>query len=58
MIPWKRNCRQEDDRLVLEKAEAIERRLKALFAHIPPHVSLADELIAERREEATREAEK
>jgi len=50
--------RQEDDRLVLEKASAIERRLRALFAHIPPDISLADELIAERREEARREAEK
>ncbi len=51
-------ARQEDDRLVLEKAGAVERRLRALFAHIPPDVSLADELIAERREEARRETEK
>ncbi len=50
-------ARQEDDRLVLEKADAIERGLRALFAHIPPDVSLADELIAERREEAKREEE-
>ena len=51
-------ARQEDDRLVLEKASAVERRLRALFAHIPPDVSLADELIADRREEARREAGK
>lgn len=35
--------------------EIIVRRLKARFAHLPPDVSLADELIAERRQEASRE---
>ncbi len=35
--------------------EAIVRRLRARYAHLPPGVSLADELIAERRQEATRE---
>ncbi len=51
-------ARLEDDRLVLEKASSVERRLRALFAHIPSDVSLADELIAERREEARRETKK
>ena len=35
--------------------EAIVRRLRERFAHLPPGVSLADELIAERRQEASRE---
>jgi len=47
----------EGDRLVLEKREAILKRLKQLFQSIPPDVSLADELIAERRAEALREEE-
>jgi len=47
--------RQEDGRLVLEKAETVERRLKARFTHIPKHENLADELIDERRAEARRE---
>jgi AbrB family looped-hinge helix DNA binding protein len=47
----------ENSQLVLEKRETIEQRLMARFAHIPAGVSLADELIAERREEARREAE-
>ncbi len=42
-------ARLEGERLVLES-------LKARFAGLPPGVSLADELIAERREEAEREA--
>lgn len=48
--------RQELDRLVLERPEAVIRRLQGLFAHVPEEVSLADELIAERRAEAAREA--
>jgi AbrB family looped-hinge helix DNA binding protein len=48
---------EEDGRLVLEKPEIIGQRLKALFAHLPASKSLADELIAERREAAKREAE-
>jgi len=44
--------------LVLERREAIERRLQDRFRHIPQKVSLADELIAERRAEVAREAEK
>jgi bifunctional DNA-binding transcriptional regulator/antitoxin component of YhaV-PrlF toxin-antitoxin module len=50
-------ARVENDGLVLEKRETILRRLRARFAHIPADVSLVDELIAERREEARRDAE-
>lgn len=49
-------ARIEDGRLVLEKRENILARLRSRFAQIPPEVSLADELIAERRESARREA--
>ncbi len=45
----------EDQRLVLEKREAVLQRLRRRFAHIPPGVSLVDELIAERRAESRRE---
>jgi len=38
-----------------ESQEAIINRLRSRFSHIPAQVSLADELIAERRQEATRE---
>lgn len=48
-------ARIEDQRLVLEKREAIQQRLKARFAGIPPEVSLSQELIAERRAEYQRE---
>lgn len=50
-------AREEEGRLVLEKPEAVTKRLRALFAHIPKERSLADELIAERREAAKREME-
>jgi hypothetical protein len=46
----------EEGRLILEKTETIKQRLKARFAHLPPTASLAEELIAERREEAKQEA--
>lgn len=39
----------EDQRLVLEKREAVLQRLLRRFEHIPAEISLADELIAERR---------
>lgn len=42
-------------RLVLEMREAVLKRLKRRFSHIPPEASLAEELIAERRAEARRE---
>ena len=45
----------EDGRLVLEKRETVLQRLRQRFAHIPPGVSLADELISERRAESRRE---
>jgi AbrB family looped-hinge helix DNA binding protein len=48
-------ARVEDGRLVLEKRETVLQRLRQRFAHIPPGVSLADELISERRAEARRE---
>jgi AbrB family looped-hinge helix DNA binding protein len=50
-------ARVEDRRLVLETREQIVARLQATFAKVPRDVSLVDELIAERREEARREAE-
>lgn len=49
-------ARQEGDALVLERREAIEKRLQDRFRHIPKEVSLVDELIAERRAEAAKEA--
>ena len=38
--------------LVLERREEVLNRLQDRFRHIPPEVSLADELIADRRAEA------
>lgn len=49
-------ARQEGDALVLERREAIEKRLQDRFRHIPKEVSLVDQLIAERRTEAAKEA--
>ncbi len=49
-------ARESEGRLVLEKQETIKRRLKARFSQVPRDRSLADELIAERHEEAKREA--
>ncbi len=40
--------------LALEEREAVLQRLRQRFAHIPPGVSLADELISERRAESRR----
>lgn len=48
--------RVEDGRLIMEKRENVMRRLRARFAKIPPQVSLADELIADRRREVSQEA--
>ena len=48
-------ARTVGDSLVLERREAVERRLQERFRHIPEHVSLADELIADRRAEAAGE---
>lgn len=49
-------ARIEEGRLVLEKAGMIKQRLKNRFARLPSTTSLAEELIAERREAAKREA--
>ncbi|HEB57672.1 MAG TPA: AbrB/MazE/SpoVT family DNA-binding domain-containing protein [Gammaproteobacteria bacterium] len=49
-------ARKVGESLVLERRETIERRLRERFKHIPRNVDLADELIAERRSEAEREA--
>ncbi len=48
-------ARKVGESLVLERRETVERRLRERFRHIPRDVSLADELIAERRTEAERE---
>lgn len=51
-------ARIEEGRLVLEKAGMIKQRLKSRFSRLPSTTSLAEELIAERREAAKREANK
>jgi AbrB family looped-hinge helix DNA binding protein len=48
-------AREEAGRLVLEKQAMVKQRLKDRFARVSKDRSLADELIAERREEAKRE---
>ena len=48
-------ARIENNRLVLEKPDAIWARIEGRFSPIPSTVHLADELIAERREMAKRE---
>lgn len=45
----------EDGRLVLQTRDQVERDLHAMFARVPRDVSLAEQLLAERREEARRE---
>lgn len=49
-------ARVEDGRLVLESKSNILRRLQARFAHLAESVSLADELIADRRRDAALDA--
>lgn len=49
-------ARAEEGRLVLEPRAAVLARLRRRFAAIPDGVSLADELVAERREAARRES--
>ncbi len=46
----------QNDSRVLERREAVEQRLWAMFSPIPKDVSLVDELISERRAEAAKEA--
>ena len=48
-------ARLENGRLILEKREAIRRRLKDRFARVAQGKSLASELLTERRREAERE---
>lgn len=38
-----------------ENEDSVVRRLRARFTHIPPDESMAEELIAERRQEALQE---
>lgn len=47
--------RVKDGALILETRQAVERRLRARFQNVDPNISLADELIKERRAEAVRE---
>jgi len=49
-------ARKVGESLVLEPREMVARRLRERFRHISRDVDLADELIAERRVEAEREA--
>ena len=49
-------ARVDGDGIVLEPRGAALRRLRAFFADVPSKTSLADELIAERRRDARREA--
>ena len=49
-------ARLEHGRIVLEWRETIVARLRERFAVVPHGVSLADELIADRRREVTRDA--
>ena len=50
-------AREKNGQLVLEKPDQVMERLKTTFDNVPADVSLVDELIAERREEAQRESE-
>jgi AbrB family looped-hinge helix DNA binding protein len=49
-------ARAVDGRIVLEKRSDALARARSRFAGVPDGVSLADELVSERREEARREA--
>ena len=49
-------ARKEGESLVLERREVIEMRLWEMYSHIPKNVSLADEIISERRVEAQRDS--
>jgi AbrB family looped-hinge helix DNA binding protein len=48
-------ARVQHDQLILEKREAVLKRLQSRFAVVDSTVSLADELIAERRVSAADE---
>lgn len=49
-------ARVSADRLVLEPRSSALRRLRSFFDDVPAETSLVDELVAERRREAGREA--
>ena len=51
-------ARAEDDRLILEPRSAVLARVRSRFAAVPKDVSLVDELLAERRADARREAKR
>lgn len=51
-------ARKEGESLVLERREVIEERLWEMYSHIPKDISLADEVITQRRTEAQRENSK
>ena len=63
--PWRRRlgigpgdvlvARADEGRLVLERRAAILARVRARLAAVPAELSMVDELIAERRDEARRE---
>ncbi len=48
-------ARADDDRIVLERRDAILARIRRRLAPGPGEASMVDELIAERRAEAARE---
>lgn len=50
-------ARQAGDALLIERAEAVHKRLRDRFRGVPRDVSLVDDLLAERRTEALREEE-
>lgn len=49
--------RLDGRRLILEPRAEVLRRLRRRFAKVPDGISLADELAADRQEEARRETE-
>lgn len=48
-------ARLSGQQLILERPEVVEQRLSDRFKHIPKTISLAAELIKERRQEAKRQ---
>jgi AbrB family looped-hinge helix DNA binding protein len=49
-------ARAENDRLILEPRSAVLSRIRSRFAPVPRGVSPVDDLLAERRAEARRDA--
>ena len=45
----------EDGHLIVQTDKQLSDQIKKMFSHVPPGVSLADELIKERRAEFRRE---